>query len=128
MLDEVIRRNLMPPSSQDNRLTQFHAIAKHSLRNGYDVHSTVIYVIVCCRNDLYISFAARLVAAEVFHSWSKDVGYVSILSKNQITFSYRGKAEVVQNEVCAAPRVLIHHFFVVTDPVGFSQASPYAFW
>jgi len=118
----------MPPSSQDDGLTQFYAITKHSLRNSYNVHSTVVYVVVCCRNNLYISFAAWLVAAEILHSWSKDVRCVCVLSKNQITFSYRGKAEVVYNPVIAATRVLIKHFFVATDPVGLSDASPYALW
>jgi len=87
----------------------------------------VIYVIVCCRNDFCISFAAWLVAAEIFHTWSKYVWYVSIPGKNQISFSYCGKAEVVQNLVKAARGVLIKHFFVATDPVGLSNAFPYAF-
>jgi len=118
----------MPPRSQDDGLTQFFTISKHSLRNSYNVHSTVIYVVVCCRNDLYISFADWLLAAEIFHSWSKDVRQVSILGKNQIPFSYRGKAEVVTNPVIAATRVLIKHLFVVADPVGLSDAGPYALW
>jgi len=128
MLDEVIRRNLMPPSSQDDRLTQFNTIAKHSLRNSYNEHSTVIYVIVSSRNNSCISFAAWLVAAEIYHSWSKDVWYVSIPGKNQISFSYCGKAEVVQNLVKAARGLLIKHFFVAIDPVGLSNASPYSLW